>query len=163
MFLLLVVTVLGCSIGARSIPVPDSGPHLANDWGQPVRHRHLYATRRGLHLQINTNGKITGSHVQSLHSKWSLQSSDWCRALITFILAWTHFRLLIIHSNIFHTSWCFIILCSLHYPLAWLVPKWTSCAFSICSPRVITFPSLYSNSKLNTAIFESSWSLLGLF
>ncbi|XP_056605536.1 fibroblast growth factor 19 [Triplophysa dalaica] len=68
MLLLFVVTVLGCSIGARSIPVPDSGPHLANDWGQPVRHRHLYATRRGLHLQINTNGKITGSHVQSLHS-----------------------------------------------------------------------------------------------
>lgn len=71
MLCLIIVTVLGCSISARSLPVPDSGPHLANDWGQPVRHRHLYAARKGLHLQINTDGKITGSHVQSLHSKWS--------------------------------------------------------------------------------------------
>lgn len=65
---LLLIAVWACLIRVKSFPLPDSGPHLANDWGQPVRHRHLYAARRGLHLQIHTDGKITGSHVQTLHS-----------------------------------------------------------------------------------------------
>nr|BAD69711.1 fibroblast growth factor 19 [Danio rerio] len=60
MLLLLFVTVCG-SIGVESLPLPDSGPHLANDWSEAVRLRHLYAARHGLHLQINTDGEIIGS------------------------------------------------------------------------------------------------------
>ncbi len=70
MLLLLVVTVCGSSIGVESLPLPDSGPHLANDWGEAVRLRHLYAARHGLHLQINPDGEISGSYMQSSDSKW---------------------------------------------------------------------------------------------
>ncbi|KTG06762.1 hypothetical protein cypCar_00025955 [Cyprinus carpio] len=69
MLLLLFVTVCGSSIGVESLPLPDSGPHLANDWGEAVRLRHLYAARHGLHLQINTDGEISGSYTQSSDSK----------------------------------------------------------------------------------------------
>ncbi|KAI5608585.1 fibroblast growth factor 19 isoform 2 precursor [Silurus asotus] len=61
----LVVVFSSCWI---AVALADSGPHLANDWGEPVRLRHLYATRPGLHLQISKDGKIGGSHVQSSHS-----------------------------------------------------------------------------------------------
>lgn len=70
MLLLLLVTVCGSSIGVESLPLPDSGPHLANDWGEAVRLRHLYAARHGLHLQINPDGEISGSYMQSSDSKW---------------------------------------------------------------------------------------------
>lgn len=52
------------------VALADSGPHLANDWGDSVRLRHLYAARPGLHLQISKDGKIGGSHLQSSHSEY---------------------------------------------------------------------------------------------
>ncbi|XP_051504130.1 fibroblast growth factor 19-like [Myxocyprinus asiaticus] len=76
MLLLLLLTVWGSSIGVESSPLPESGPHLANDWGQVVRLRHLYAARHGLHLQINTDGKIGGSHLQSSHSLVEISPVD---------------------------------------------------------------------------------------
>ncbi|KAJ8416197.1 hypothetical protein AAFF_G00382190 [Aldrovandia affinis] len=45
-------------LGAVQGP-PHAGPHIANGWGQPVRLRHLYAARQGLHLQMNKDGKPT--------------------------------------------------------------------------------------------------------
>ncbi|XP_077057860.1 fibroblast growth factor 19 [Siphateles boraxobius] len=76
MLLLLVVTVCGSSIGVESLPLPDSGPHLANDWGEVVRFRHLYAARRGLHLQIHTDGDISGSRTQSSDSLVEISPVD---------------------------------------------------------------------------------------
>ncbi|KAK7169775.1 hypothetical protein R3I94_000115 [Phoxinus phoxinus] len=76
MLLLLVVTVCGSSIGVESLPLPDSGPHLANDWGEAVRFRHLYAARRGLHLQIHTDGHISGSRMQSSDSLVEISPVD---------------------------------------------------------------------------------------
>ncbi|KAK9972570.1 hypothetical protein ABG768_025865 [Culter alburnus] len=76
MLLLLFVTVCGSSTGVESLPLPDSGPHLANDWGEAVRLRHLYAARRGLHLQINTEGEISGSHMQSSDSLVEIRPVD---------------------------------------------------------------------------------------
>ncbi|XP_051553438.1 fibroblast growth factor 19-like [Myxocyprinus asiaticus] len=68
MLLLLLLTVWGRSIGVESLPLPDSSPHFTNDWGQAVRLRHLYAARHGFHLQINTDGKIGRTRLQSSHS-----------------------------------------------------------------------------------------------
>nr|QJF53851.1 fibroblast growth factor 19 [Gobiocypris rarus] len=76
MLLLLFVTVCGSGIGVESLPLPDSGPHLANDWGEAVRFRHLYAARRGFHLQINTQGEISGSRMQSSDSLVEIQPVD---------------------------------------------------------------------------------------
>ncbi|KAI2662220.1 Fibroblast growth factor 19 [Labeo rohita] len=76
MLFLLFVTVCGSSIGVESLPLPDSGPHLANDWGEAVRLRHLYAARHGLHLQIHTDGKISGSYMQSSDSLIEIRPVD---------------------------------------------------------------------------------------
>ncbi|XP_059379565.1 fibroblast growth factor 19-like [Carassius carassius] len=76
MLLLLFVTVCGSSIGVESVPLPDSGPHLANDWGEAVRLRHLYAARHGLHLQINPDGEISGSYMQSSNSLVEIRPVD---------------------------------------------------------------------------------------
>ncbi|XP_023683142.1 fibroblast growth factor 19 [Paramormyrops kingsleyae] len=54
--------------GAWCFPLRDSGPQYDNGWGQPIRLRHLYAARRGLHLQINPDGKVDGSVLQSANS-----------------------------------------------------------------------------------------------
>uniref|UniRef100_A0A4W4GK07 Fibroblast growth factor n=1 Tax=Electrophorus electricus TaxID=8005 RepID=A0A4W4GK07_ELEEL len=68
--MLLVILIALCgndllfSAEVGCLPLPDSGPLLANDWGEPVRLRHLYAARHGLHLQINKDGKIGGSHLK---------------------------------------------------------------------------------------------------
>ncbi|KAK6472976.1 fibroblast growth factor 19-like [Huso huso] len=54
------------------LPVPDSGPHIINGWGKPVRLRHLYTTNsRGLvsyYLQINEDGRVDGTTSQSAYS-----------------------------------------------------------------------------------------------
>lgn len=71
--MLLAVFLSACWIG---IALADSGPHLANDWGEPVRLRHLYAARPGLHLQISKDGKIGGSHVQSSLSEYQSLTPD---------------------------------------------------------------------------------------
>ncbi|XP_067312889.1 fibroblast growth factor 19 [Pseudorasbora parva] len=76
MLLLLFVTVCGSGIGVEGLPLPDSGPHLANDWGEAVRFRHLYAARRGFHLQINTHGEVSGSRMQSSDSLVEIQPVD---------------------------------------------------------------------------------------
>ncbi|XP_058638627.1 fibroblast growth factor 19 [Onychostoma macrolepis] len=76
MLLLLFVTVCGSSLGVESLPLPDSGPHLANDWGEAVRLRHLYAARHGLHLQINPDGEISGSYMQSSDSLVEIRPVD---------------------------------------------------------------------------------------
>ncbi|XP_076879823.1 LOW QUALITY PROTEIN: fibroblast growth factor 19 [Brachyhypopomus gauderio] len=70
--MLLVVFIALCghnllfSAEVGCLPSPDSGPLLANDWGEPVRLRHLYAARHGLHLQIKKDGKIGGSTCKVL-------------------------------------------------------------------------------------------------
>ncbi|KAG7327273.1 hypothetical protein KOW79_008879 [Hemibagrus wyckioides] len=71
--MLLVFFLSACWIG---LVLADSGPHLANDWGESVRLRHLYAARPGLHLQISKDGKIGGSHVQSSHSLVEIRTID---------------------------------------------------------------------------------------
>lgn len=86
MLLLLFVTVCGSSIGVESLPLPDSGPHLANDWGEAVRLRHLYAARHGLHLQISPDGEISGSYMQNSDSKW--QSCHVVTTLISALLVY---------------------------------------------------------------------------
>lgn len=52
-----------------SLPLPDSGPHLGNDWTQAVRLKHLYAAKDGLHLQIRGDGRVDGSAQQSALSE----------------------------------------------------------------------------------------------
>ena len=52
-----------------SLPLPDSGPHLGSDWTQPIRLKHLYAARDGLHLQIRKDGNVDGSPQQSALSE----------------------------------------------------------------------------------------------
>ncbi|XP_043101731.1 fibroblast growth factor 19 [Puntigrus tetrazona] len=76
MLLLLFVTVCGSGVGVQSLPLPDSGPHLANDWGEAVRLRHLYAARHGLHLQVHTDGDVSGSHTQSSDSLVEIRPVD---------------------------------------------------------------------------------------
>ncbi|XP_017332916.1 fibroblast growth factor 19 [Ictalurus punctatus] len=71
--MLLGIFLCACCIG---VALADSGPHLANDWGESVRLRHLYAARPGLHLQISKDGKIGGSHVQSSHSLVEIRTVD---------------------------------------------------------------------------------------
>ncbi|KAF5905071.1 fibroblast growth factor 19 [Clarias magur] len=71
--MLLVIFLSACWIG---VTLADSGPHLANDWGESVRLRHLYAARPGLHLQISKDGKIGGSHMQSSHSLVEIRTVD---------------------------------------------------------------------------------------
>ncbi|KAL6112643.1 fgf19 [Pungitius sinensis] len=41
---------------------------MADDWGQSVRLKHLYAGRAGLHLLIGEEGQIQGSAQQSQYS-----------------------------------------------------------------------------------------------
>ncbi|KAL2089079.1 hypothetical protein ACEWY4_015978 [Coilia grayii] len=59
-----------------SIPLPDSGPTLDNDWTQPVRQKHLYAARSGLHLQITEDGRVDGSPHQSALSLMEIRPVD---------------------------------------------------------------------------------------
>ncbi|XP_059361464.1 fibroblast growth factor 19-like, partial [Carassius carassius] len=73
---LLFVTVCGSSISVESVPLPDSGPLLANEWGEAVRLRHLYAARHGLHLQINPAREISGSYMQSSDSLVEIRPVD---------------------------------------------------------------------------------------
>ncbi|XP_030622625.1 fibroblast growth factor 19 [Chanos chanos] len=72
MFLIVFLAFCGTNClfitGVGSLPLPDSGPLIANDWGQSVRLRHLYAARRGLHLLIGKDGKIEGSPLQNPYS-----------------------------------------------------------------------------------------------
>uniref|UniRef100_A0A8C7LV01 Fibroblast growth factor n=1 Tax=Oncorhynchus mykiss TaxID=8022 RepID=A0A8C7LV01_ONCMY len=64
------------AVGVVCLPLPDSGPHLANGWGQTVRLRHLYAAKHGLHLLINDNGKVHGSPEQSSYSLVEIRPVD---------------------------------------------------------------------------------------
>lgn len=71
--LLIVVTNVFANLflcaGVFSLPLLDQGPNFAQDWGQVVRLRHLYAASPGLHLLINEDGLIQGSTDQTLYSK----------------------------------------------------------------------------------------------
>ncbi|XP_064169585.1 fibroblast growth factor 19 [Anguilla rostrata] len=64
------------AVGALCFPLPHAGPHIANGWGDPVRFRHLYAARQGLHLHINADGKVYGSASQSSYSLLEIRSID---------------------------------------------------------------------------------------
>ncbi|XP_010880556.1 fibroblast growth factor 19 [Esox lucius] len=64
------------AVGVVCLPLPDSGPHIANGWGQTVRLRHLYAAKHGLHLLINNDGKVQGSPEQSPHSLVEIRPVD---------------------------------------------------------------------------------------
>ncbi|KAG7473666.1 hypothetical protein MATL_G00098250 [Megalops atlanticus] len=64
------------AVGVLCMPLPYAGPHIANGWGQPVRLRHLYAARHGLHLQINKDGKVDGSVLQSSYSLLEIRPVD---------------------------------------------------------------------------------------
>ncbi|XP_023662643.2 fibroblast growth factor 19-like isoform X2 [Paramormyrops kingsleyae] len=55
------------AVAAFCVPVPDSEPLIANGWGQSVRLRHLYAARHGVNLQINEDGTVDSSSLQSLY------------------------------------------------------------------------------------------------
>ncbi|KAL6112642.1 fgf19 [Pungitius sinensis] len=70
--LLLVVTVsvanMFLALGVVCLPLPDQGLHMADDWGQSVRLKHLYAASAGLHLLIGEDGQIQGSAQQSQYS-----------------------------------------------------------------------------------------------
>ncbi|KAJ8363061.1 hypothetical protein SKAU_G00118920 [Synaphobranchus kaupii] len=64
------------AVGVLCFPLPHAGPHIANGWGDPVRFRHLYAARQGLHLQINTDGKVYGSASQSSYSLLEIRAVE---------------------------------------------------------------------------------------
>ncbi|XP_062405882.1 fibroblast growth factor 19 [Sardina pilchardus] len=64
------------ALTVMSIPLPDSGPHLGNDWTQPIRLKHLYAARDGLHLQIRRDGRVDGSPQQSALSLMEIRPVD---------------------------------------------------------------------------------------
>lgn len=68
LFALCCINIL-LALTAVSLPLPDSGPHLANDWTQAVRLKHLYAAKDGLHLQIRGDGRVDGSPQQSALSE----------------------------------------------------------------------------------------------
>ncbi|KAJ8249475.1 hypothetical protein GJAV_G00235850 [Gymnothorax javanicus] len=63
-------------IGAICFPSPNAGPHTANGWGDPVRFRHLYAARQGLHLHIGEDGRVYGSAAQSSYSLLEIRPVD---------------------------------------------------------------------------------------
>ncbi|XP_028812830.1 fibroblast growth factor 19 [Denticeps clupeoides] len=68
--------ICGSSLGVAGFPLPASGPHVAGDWGHPVRLRHLYAARHGLHLQISKDGRVEGSFQQTSHSLVEISPID---------------------------------------------------------------------------------------
>ncbi|KAI4882754.1 hypothetical protein NFI96_030583 [Prochilodus magdalenae] len=80
MLLLLLIAVCGnndlFSSQVSGLPLSAAGPHLSGDWGEPVRLRHLYAARHGLHLQIGKDGVIGGSYLQSSHSLMEIRPVD---------------------------------------------------------------------------------------
>ncbi|KAG9267102.1 fibroblast growth factor 19 [Astyanax mexicanus] len=80
MLVLILIAVCGISAlfsaRAAGMPLSDAGPHVSGDWGEPVRLRHLFAARPGLHLQISADGKIGGSHLQSIQSLVEIRSVD---------------------------------------------------------------------------------------
>ncbi|XP_051919997.1 fibroblast growth factor 19 [Hippocampus zosterae] len=49
---------------------------LHNSWSEPVRFRHLYAARAGVHLMIHEDGRILSSADQSLHSLLEIRPVD---------------------------------------------------------------------------------------
>lgn len=55
----------------EALPLPGSGPTLDHDWTETVRLKHLYAARKGLHLQIRKDGRVDGSPQQTELSKHS--------------------------------------------------------------------------------------------
>lgn len=74
MLLLLVpayVASVFLALGVVCLPLTDQGLHMADDWGQSVRLKHLYAASPGLHLLIGEDGRIQGSAQQSPYSKSS--------------------------------------------------------------------------------------------
>ncbi|XP_029284245.1 fibroblast growth factor 19 [Cottoperca gobio] len=78
--LLLVVTVsvtnMLFAVGVVCMPLSDQGPHIAHNWGQSVRLRHLYAARPGMHLLISGDGQIHGSAHQTPYSLLEIRPVD---------------------------------------------------------------------------------------
>ncbi|XP_072516936.1 fibroblast growth factor 19 [Salminus brasiliensis] len=80
--MMVLMLIAACGISALfssqvvGMPLSDAGPHVAGEWGEPVRLRHLFAARPGLHLQISTDGKIGGSHLQSSQSLVEIRTVD---------------------------------------------------------------------------------------
>ncbi|XP_034536128.1 fibroblast growth factor 19 [Notolabrus celidotus] len=64
------------AVGVVCMPTGLQGPHIAQDWGQVVRLRHLYAARQGLHLLIGVDGQIHGSADQTLYSLLEIRPVD---------------------------------------------------------------------------------------
>ncbi|XP_031425386.1 fibroblast growth factor 19 isoform X2 [Clupea harengus] len=49
---------------------------VRSDWTQPIRLKHLYAARDGLHLQIRKDGNVDGSPQQSALSLMEIRPVD---------------------------------------------------------------------------------------
>lgn len=64
---------LVAAAAARSLPLPDAGPHVNYGWGEPIRLRHLYtASKHGLFscfLRIGADGRVDAAGSQSPHSE----------------------------------------------------------------------------------------------
>lgn len=69
--------IAAAAAAARSLPLPDAGPHVNYGWGEPIRLRHLYtASKHGLFscfLRIGGDGRVDAVGSQSPQSE--------CRAL----------------------------------------------------------------------------------
>ncbi|MBN3311476.1 FGF19 factor, partial [Atractosteus spatula] len=64
----------------HGLPLPDSGPHYINGWGDPVRLRHLYTASRygplSYHLQIHEDGRVDGTISQNSKSLVEIRAVD---------------------------------------------------------------------------------------
>ncbi|XP_063043956.1 fibroblast growth factor 19 [Engraulis encrasicolus] len=60
----------------EALPLPGSGPTLDHDWTETVRLKHLYAARKGLHLQIRKDGRVDGSPQQTELSLMEIRPVD---------------------------------------------------------------------------------------
>lgn len=64
---------IAAAAAARSLALPDAGPHVNYGWGEPIRLRHLYtASKHGLFscfLRIGGDGRVDAVGSQSPQSK----------------------------------------------------------------------------------------------
>ncbi|XP_073462145.1 fibroblast growth factor 19 [Aquarana catesbeiana] len=71
-FVSVVLMELWLVLVVQTLPLFDAGPHVHGDWGESIRIRRLYTSRKhgqeSYYLRINDDGRVDGERHQSFHS-----------------------------------------------------------------------------------------------
>ncbi|XP_075044593.1 fibroblast growth factor 19 [Mixophyes fleayi] len=65
----------------HTLPLSDAGPHVRNGWGETIRLRRLYTSRKHgqdyYYLSIHDDGRVDGERHESSHSLLEIRAVAW--------------------------------------------------------------------------------------